>query len=130
MWCARALPIHPLMPAVGSSNSPVATLTPVLGGLPAKIERSHLFGEARTSGIPSIIMSPDLRPWTQIRLGADTRAMQHILSREEQPDDLTPNVFAPPPPAQLCGGSSSASRSFFLAALRALHLDPACGPPP
>ena len=68
MWCARALPIHPLMPAAGSSNSPVATLTPVLGGLPAKIERSHLFGEARTSGIPSIIMSPDLRPWTQIRL--------------------------------------------------------------
>src|ERR1700687_1102233 len=28
---------------------------------------------ARTSGTPSIIMSPDPRPWTQIRLGAGTR---------------------------------------------------------
>ena len=28
---------------------------------------------ARTPGTPSIIMSPDDRPWTQIRLGAGTR---------------------------------------------------------
>jgi hypothetical protein len=42
MRCARALPIHPLMPAAGSLAVPVAT--PLLGGLPGKIERSHPFG--------------------------------------------------------------------------------------
>jgi hypothetical protein len=42
MRCARALPIHPLMPAAGSLQCPVAT--PLLGGLPGKIERPHLFG--------------------------------------------------------------------------------------
>jgi hypothetical protein len=71
MRCARALPIHPLMPAAGSPAVPVAT--PLLGGLPGKIERSHPFSDPRTSGTPSIIMSPDPRPWTQIRLGAGTR---------------------------------------------------------
>lgn len=39
MRCARALPIHPLMPAVGSLQSPVAT--PLSGGLPGKNERPH-----------------------------------------------------------------------------------------
>jgi hypothetical protein len=39
MRCARALPIHPLMPAAGSRHDPVAT--PSLGGLPGKIERPH-----------------------------------------------------------------------------------------
>jgi len=72
MRCARALPIHPLMPAAGSPGFPVATPA-VLGGLPGKIERSHPFSDPRTSGTPSIIMSPDPRPWTQIRLGAGTR---------------------------------------------------------
>jgi hypothetical protein len=71
MRCARALPIHPLMPAAGSPAVPVAT--PLLGGLPGKIERPHPFSDPRTSGTPSIIMSPDPRPWTQIRLGAGTR---------------------------------------------------------
>jgi len=42
MRCARALPIHPLMPAASSLHRPVAT--PLLGGLPGKIERPHLFG--------------------------------------------------------------------------------------
>jgi hypothetical protein len=69
MRCARALPIQ-LMPAASSRSSPVAT--PLLGGLPAKNERPHP-SPARTSGTPSIIMSPDPRPWTQIRLGAGTR---------------------------------------------------------
>ena len=41
MRCARALPIYQLMPAAGSSRSPVAT--PLLGGLPGKIERPHPF---------------------------------------------------------------------------------------
>jgi hypothetical protein len=39
MRCARALPIFQLMPAAGSLQSPVAT--PLLGGLPGKIERPH-----------------------------------------------------------------------------------------
>jgi hypothetical protein len=39
MRCTRALPIHPLMPAAGSLGVPVAT--PLVGGLPGKIERSH-----------------------------------------------------------------------------------------
>ena len=69
MRCARALPKHQLMLAVGSSRLPVATA--LLGGLPGKIERQHP-SQARTSGTPSIIMSPDPRPWTQIRLGAGT----------------------------------------------------------
>jgi len=71
MRCLRALPIFQLMPAVGSPDLPVAT--PLLGGLPGKNERPHPFPAARTSGTPSIIMSPDLCPWTQIRLGAGTR---------------------------------------------------------
>ena len=71
MRCVRALPITQLMPAAGSLGAPVATL--VLGGLPGKIERPHLFASPRRSGTPSIIMSPDLSPWTQIRLGAGTR---------------------------------------------------------
>jgi hypothetical protein len=39
MRCARALPIHPLMPAVSSPKVPVATS--LLGGLPGKTERPH-----------------------------------------------------------------------------------------
>jgi hypothetical protein len=42
MRCARALPIEQLMPAASSRQIPVAT--PLLGGLPGKNERSHLFG--------------------------------------------------------------------------------------
>ena len=70
MRCARALPIHHLMPAVGSLEPPVGH--PLLGGPPGKNERPHP-SAARTSGTPSIIMSPDHRPWTQIRLGAGPR---------------------------------------------------------
>ena len=64
---ARVLPTIQLMPAASSRNSPAAT--PVLGGPPGKNERPHPL-LARTSGNPSIIMSPDHRPWTQIRLCA------------------------------------------------------------
>jgi len=42
MRCARALPIHPLMPAASSLEVPVATA--LLGGLPGKIERPHPLG--------------------------------------------------------------------------------------
>ena len=71
MCCARALPLHQLMPAASSRNLPVAT--PLLGGLPGKNERPHPLRQPRESGTPSIIMSPDQYPWTQIRLGAGTR---------------------------------------------------------
>ena len=70
MACARALSTNQLMPAASSCKSPAAT--PVLGGPPGKNERPHP-SLARTSGNPSIIMSPDPRPWTQIRLCAGTR---------------------------------------------------------
>ena len=69
MRCARALPMNQLMPAASSRKSPVATRC--LGGRPGKNERPHP-SPARTPGTPSIIMSPDPGPWTQIRLGAGT----------------------------------------------------------
>ena len=76
--CARALPISQLMLAASSSKSPVATR---LGGRPGKNERPHPW-PARTPGTPSIIMSPDPRPWTQIRLGAGTPLPTLIGFRE------------------------------------------------
>lgn len=42
MRCAPAMPISQLMPAASSCESPVAT--PLLGALPGKNERPHLFG--------------------------------------------------------------------------------------
>jgi len=45
MRCAPALPIYQLMPAAGSRKVPVAT--PMVGGLPGKIERPQLFGDPR-----------------------------------------------------------------------------------
>jgi hypothetical protein len=77
MCYALALPIYLLMPATGSRSVPVATA--LLGGLPGKTERPHLFSDPRTSGTPSIIMSPDHCPWTQIRLGAGTRKASPVL---------------------------------------------------
>jgi len=69
MRCTRALPINHLMLAVSSSKVPAATRCP--GGRPGKNERPHP-SPARTPGTPSIIMSPDPRPRTQIRLVAGT----------------------------------------------------------
>jgi hypothetical protein len=43
---------------------------------------------------------------------------------------LNHNVLRLIPANRVYGGSSPASRSFVLAALRALHLDPDSGPPP
>ena len=68
---ACVLPTNQLMPAASSRKSPAAI--PLLGGPPGKNERPHP-SLARTSGNPSIIMSPDQTPWTQIRLCAGTRA--------------------------------------------------------
>jgi hypothetical protein len=74
MPAVRALPIHHLMPAVSSDKPPAATRC--WGGRPEKNERPHP-SPAPTPDTPSIIMSPDRRPWTQIRLGAGT---PHLLS--------------------------------------------------
>src|SRR4051812_40410534 len=83
----------------------------------------------RLRRVPSAAHSPsDLR----VRLGAGTRdaSSAHILSREAA-DDLNHNVFASfPQPIKYAADPRPASRSFVLAALRALHLDPDCGPPP
>jgi hypothetical protein len=62
MRCTRALPTNQLMLA-SSCQLPAATGSP--GGPPGKKERPHP-SLARMSGNPSIIMSPDPRPWTQI----------------------------------------------------------------
>lgn len=70
MPMVRALPIHHLMLAVSSCNTPAATRPP-LGGRPGKNERPHP-SPAHTPDTPSIIMSPDHRPRTQIRLGVGT----------------------------------------------------------
>ena len=69
MRCARALPITPLMPAAGSRRFPVAT--PLLGGLPGKIERPHPLASSHV-GHPINHHVAGPRPWTQIRLGAGT----------------------------------------------------------
>ena len=74
----------------------------------------------------------------RLRQAADPRISDRSNHRDESDiemlleaaDDLNHNVFAPFRRPTVCGGSSSASRSFVLAALRALHLDPDCGPPP
>jgi hypothetical protein len=67
---AVAISALPATAVVDSTDDyPISHL---LGGLPGKIERSHP-STARTSGTPSIIMSPRTRPRSQIRLGAGTR---------------------------------------------------------
>jgi hypothetical protein len=43
---------------------------------------------------------------------------------------MSPNTIRLSSADQLCDGSPSASTSFVLAALRALHLDPDRAPPP
>jgi hypothetical protein len=83
----------------------------------------------RLRRVPSAAHSPsDLR----VRLGAGTPNARllhrHVLTRRQR-DDLNHNVFTSSArPPGVCGGSAPASRSFVLAALRALHLDP--GPRP
>ena len=124
MRCARALPIQQLMPAASSLTDPVAT--PLLGGLPGKNERSHPFGSPHVGhpihhhvAGPLLSVDPDK---------AGRRHAQHVsrttFSHGRQRHDLNLNAFASSLANRVCGGSSPASRSFVLAALRALHLDP------
>lgn len=74
MRCVRALPIFELMPAVGSLEVPVATSRHWVD-FPERLSGRT---PARMPGTPSIIMSPDQCPWTQIRLGAGTRNVEHL----------------------------------------------------
>jgi hypothetical protein len=69
MRCARALPTQQLMPAASSRSIPSPPRCGV--DFPERMS-GRTPSAARTSGTPSIIMSPDHRPWTQIRLGAGT----------------------------------------------------------
>jgi hypothetical protein len=83
MRCARALPITPLMPAAGSRK--VLPPPPCWVDAPERMSgRTPL--TARAPGTPSIIMSPDHCPWTQIRLGAGTRneRLPHTFSPGRQ----------------------------------------------
>src|ERR1700758_5583666 len=76
-------------------------------------------------------MSPDHRPWTQIRLGAGTRDASPAprLSREAA-NDLIHNVFrlVPGPKEYAADPRWPRGRSSSLRCGR-LHLDPSCGPP-
>ena len=70
MGCARALPIS--TDACGRLHeAPVAT-PHCWVDFPKRLS-DRTSSATRTSGTPSIIMSPDHRPRTQIRLGAGTR---------------------------------------------------------
>ncbi len=73
MRCVRALPIFQLMAAASSRLVPVAT--PLLGGLPGKNERPH---PSPHVGHPINHHVAGPRPWTQIRLGAGTRNVEHL----------------------------------------------------
>jgi hypothetical protein len=54
----------------------------------------------------------------------------HPAPSQEAADDLNHSIFRLAHSTDgVCGGSSPASRSFVLATLRALHLDPNSGPP-
>ena len=70
MRCARALPTS----ADACGRLPQCFLSPprCWVDFPERMS-GRTSSAARTPGTPSIIMSPDPRPWTQIRLGAGTR---------------------------------------------------------
>ena len=86
MLAVRALPINQLMPAVSSYKPPAAIRC--LGGRPGKNERPHP-SPARTPGTPSIIMSPDHRPRTQIRPGAGTPLFALFGPQHSRRRDMT-----------------------------------------
>ena len=91
MRCAPALPIYQLMPAAGSHKPPVAT--PIVGGLPGKIERPHPFSDPHVGHpIDHHVAGPlSVDPgWAPARA---TRLPNHVLVQEAA-DDLNHNVFA------------------------------------
>src|SRR6476659_2924041 len=76
----------------------------------------------RLRRVPSAAHSPsDL----QVRLGAARVTQTSPRALQEEPHDLSRNTFRlVQPDREYAVGSAPASRSFVLAALRALHLDP------
>ena len=123
MCCVRALPIFQLMPAVGSRKVPVAT--PLLGGLPGKIERPHPSPPVGHPIHHHVAGPSSVHPDKAGRRHSATLS-RTTFSHGRAADDLNHNLFRLVLANRVCGGSSSASRSFVLAALRALHLDPDC----
>src|SRR6476619_1070346 len=81
-----------------SSQEYEEVATPVLGGRSERMS-GRTPSAARTSGTPSIIMSPDPRPWTQIRLGTGKRNVNTNSVSQEAADDLNHNVFTSSWPA-------------------------------
>ena len=66
-----------------------------------------------------------------VALGASIIMSEHVpLTSPQARDELNQDPLPRRPEPSACGGSSPASRSFVLPALRALHLDPECGPQP
>ena len=129
MRYVRALPMNQLMPAASCLYRPAAT--PLLGGRPGKNERPHP-SPARTPGtLGHHVAGPSsVDPDKAGRRHARRMSCAPPHSLTEAADDLNHNIFTSSRPGQVCGGSSSASRTFVLAALRGLHLGPDCGPPP
>src|SRR5271157_6613625 len=119
----RALPINQLMPAVSSYKPPAATRC--LGGRPEKNERPHPITSPHAGHpIHHHVAGPS-------SVDPDKAGRRHATltpfgprALAEASHDLNRAVFASLRADPVCGGSSSASRSFVLAALRALHLDP------
>ena len=74
MRYARALPTNQLMPAASSRKAPAATSCWV--DAPERMS-GRISSAARTPGTPSIIMSPDFRPWTQISSVVPVRTPAH-----------------------------------------------------
>src|SRR6478752_7648372 len=131
MRCARALPTLQLMPAASSRRSPVAT--PLLGGLPGKTERPHPFRSPHAGHpIHHHVAGPSsVDPDKAGRWHAPSRPRWLHSVHAEALHGLNCNAFTlVRPTARMRWHPPSASRSFVLAALRALHLDPDCGPPP
>ena len=85
MRYARALPIYQLMPATSSRKPPAATRW--VDDPKRMSGRTH--SAARTPGTPSIIMSPDHRPWTQLRLGAGTPPLALCCLRDSGRQQMT-----------------------------------------
>ena len=97
---------------------------PCAGWTPRKNERPHPFGSPYAEHpIHHHVAGPkSVDPDKAGRRHARRRLPHHIHSPEAA-HDL--NMSSPRLPAnRVCGGPSPASRSFVLAALRALHLDP------
>ena len=121
MSCARAVPTNHLMPAASSLTRTVATRPRV--DVPERLSGRTPQQPARRAPHPHHVAGP--RPWTQISLGAGTpnsgARTPHFTPPEAAHDLKHHRVLVAPPNSMR--STLSTSRSFVLAALRALHLD-------